>query len=438
MLRKPCVLNQSVAVVPLADHCDVIPAGTFHGRDAVPTGTFHGGDEVPPGTFHGGIETPMLPEPVGTDDSRESLINMPLIFQAVNQQLPQSIQAPSPRHISSRNNRSSSFATYQRVEGAYDLEYLADCRVVYVGCGGAAAFAETMARAGVGEHVLIDGDVVSESNIATQQVYRKDIGRHKVDCIADRLADINPTAGITAYCNMLNDFTDEQFEELLLGPMPYRSAPKRILLCGLTDSFPAQARINRLALKFGLPSLCAQVYHEGRGAEVTFTFPGVTAACHRCMLSSRYRAYLEEGFENNVTSHGTPLCSTSRLNALKEHIAIGILHHGTGHPRWGGLLEEIGNRNLIQIRMVPNLALPVFGRVFGGGDSQRILFDETVWLPQQPECPENGYPTCPDCGGSGDLTSVKGAIADTSELLRTASMPIDETRGPHCSSAGKN
>src|SRR5947209_191492 len=66
-------------------------------------------------------------------------------------------------------------------------------------------------------------------------------------------------------------------------------SPVITLLCGLTDSFWAQAQVNRLALHLGIPSLCAQQYQYGQAAEITFTYPGVTPACHRCMLNSRYK-----------------------------------------------------------------------------------------------------------------------------------------------------
>jgi proteasome lid subunit RPN8/RPN11 len=333
--------------------------------------------------------------------------------------------------------------TFVRVQEAYDLGRLAVSRVIHVGTGGAGSFIEDLARAGVGEHVLIDPDTVSVSNLATQQVYRRDVGRPKVDCLAERIRDINPQAVVAICPRRLDELTDEEVRRLALEPLrrwdvPASSAgdsqrspwglesgsvsvqvsvrPAVTLLCGLTDSFPAQARINRLALQFALPSLCAQVYQEGRGAEVTFTYPGVTPACHRCALRGRYKAYLEGGFRNDVTSDGTPIFATARLNALKGFIALAILHHGTAHPRWGGLLERIGRRNLVQVRMDPDLSLSVFGRVFSGADPERVLFDEAVWLPQEADGPATGLPACPECGGTGDLRNAWGTFSDTRDM----------------------
>jgi hypothetical protein len=158
--------------------------------------------------------------------------------------------------------------------------------------------------------------------------------------------------------------------------------------------------------------------------EVTFTYPGITPACNRCITSSRYTHYLEHKGENDVTSHGTPIFSTTRLNTIKGYLMLAILHHGTNHPRWGKVLANIGNRNLIQVRLDPDLSttlgLTVFDRVFEQADRKRLFFDEVVWLPQEQECPETGYPHCPDCGGTGNLADAVGTINDTRIALNNA------------------
>lgn len=306
--------------------------------------------------------------------------------------------------------------TFDRVKEAYDLNLMKATRIIAVGAGGAAEWLENLARAGVGQFVLIDPDTVSETNLATQQVYRKDIGRNKVDCIAERIMDINPNAYVAVYPQYLDELSDEDLEKLINDDLAGHASGKSII-CGLTDNFWAQARVNRIALNFGIPSLCAQVYEAGRAAEITFTEPSVTQACHRCLLSSRYKYYLNDKKENTVTSHGTPIFTTNRLNALKGFITLALIHHGSGHPRWGKLLSQIGSRNLLQIRLDPelnvNLGLAVFNKVFDGADKKRLLFDETVWLPQQPENEENGYPTCPDCKGTGDLHDAIGLFSST-------------------------
>ncbi|MDZ5455321.1 ThiF family adenylyltransferase [Azohydromonas lata] len=317
--------------------------------------------------------------------------------------------------------RSSRGETFTRVEQAYDLPHLARCRVIAVGTGGGAGFVDDAARTGIGEWVLVDPDVVSLTNVATQQAYRRDVGRPKVEAMADRLRDIHPDTRVTALPLALEAVSDARMRDLALADLGH-GTPLCTVLCGLTDSFAAQARVNRLALKLGLPSLCAQMYREGRAGEVTFTYPGVTPACHRCILSARYRHFVDLAGRNDVTSQGSPIFSAMRLNALAGWILMALLHHGRGHPRWGGLLQRIGDRNLVQVRMDPDLGstlgLKGFDKASEG--QPRHLFDDVLWQAQAPEAPPSHAIACPDCGGTGDLRLAKGLDGDTRRLPLSA------------------
>ena len=312
---------------------------------------------------------------------------------------------------------------FKRVTTAYDLERMRRSRIVGAGCGGARQSYEDMARAGVGQFVITDPDVAEESNIATQQVYLEEIGRAKVDCLADRILQINPGVHVVVYQKSLDEIDDAEFAELALTPMyrllPHEGGlavddesaepPEITLVCGFTDNFYAQARVNRLALQFGLPSLAAALYQYGQAGEITFTYPGVTPACQRCILSPVYRAYLARDYKPSVAvpSAGAPIFATQQVNALKGMIALALLHHGTDHPVWGPMLSRIGNRTLVQIRMHPDAPYKDFQKVLAGADTSRLFFGEAVWLPQEAD------PCCPDCGGTGDLRKAEGRFADT-------------------------
>lgn len=290
---------------------------------------------------------------------------------------------------------------FDRVWDAYDVPRLAASLVVVAGVGGAASFVENLARAGVGHFVLVDPDVVTVTNLATQAYFYMDIGKPKVCVLADRIRSINPSARVTVLQKCLEDLTVAELEAV-----QFAEGYSARLLVAMTDSFRAQAAANRLALVLRIPLVAGQVYHEGRGAELVFTVPGVTPACARCALSGRYEQY-ENGFSNNVTSHGSPIFSGERLNVLAGVVAMGILHHGTNHPRWGNLIERIGNRNLLQIRLTPDigdtLGIKCFDRIFNTMNTPEVFFDETAWRPVKPDNPENGFRICPDCGGTGDL-----------------------------------
>lgn len=72
-------------------------------------------------------------------------------------------------------------------------EILSRATVGIAGCGGLGSnTAMLLARAGVGRLILADHDVVEPSNLNRQHFFRSDIGRPKVEALADHLRAVNP------------------------------------------------------------------------------------------------------------------------------------------------------------------------------------------------------------------------------------------------------
>jgi len=72
--------------------------------------------------------------------------------------------------------------------------------VAIAGCGGLGSnAAAALVRAGIGELILADFDVVEEANLNRQQFYQSDIGRKKVAALADHLRAINPHVQLTLH-----------------------------------------------------------------------------------------------------------------------------------------------------------------------------------------------------------------------------------------------
>ncbi len=327
----------------------------------------------------------------------------------------------------------------QRQGTGWDLDLMDDSRLVVIGTGGAAGLIQNCARMGFGEFVLIDPDYISQSNVATQQVRPSDIGVSKVEALGRNIVELNPAAAVYTATAGVESLDDSGFERLLQKPLraEYKKeqgqhpssdlseksafvgrVPSRVILLVLTDNFEAQARGHRLGLQFGLPTICAQEYMEGRGAEMTYTVPGVTAACHRCITASRYRAYLAEGYKNDVTSEGAPIFAAEYLNATLGHLLLAIAHHGSNHPRWGNLISRLANKNLIRLRMDPDFD-QFFGNTFerrlsGAAAAESLVMFDALFLPQSPDAGQtDNRPVCPDCGGTGDLFGLKGSFEDT-------------------------
>ena len=74
------------------------------------------------------------------------------------------------------------------------LRNLKNAHVLVVGLGGVGSFAvEFLARAGVGNLTIVDGDIVDITNINRQlPALHSSVGMPKVNVVGDRLMDINP------------------------------------------------------------------------------------------------------------------------------------------------------------------------------------------------------------------------------------------------------
>lgn len=325
---------------------------------------------------------------------------------------------------------------FERVKSGVDIRLLDGTRVIIIGNGGAASLIRDCARCAVGEFVLVDPDTISESNIGSQSADPHKIGMAKAEVLAHEIRAINPGAAVLAMSCKIEEITDPDFEVLMKAPFRYWNnaavsrvfgksplghprQPGQVILMGLTDNFHAQARVHRLGLQYGLPTICAQEYAGGRGAEITWTVPGVTAACQRCLTATRYRAYLEENYKNDVTSNGAPIFAAQMLNAALGQITLAVAHHGSRNARYGNWISRMGNRNMQLIRMDPDfdrfMGRPVFARrLAGAAEPEAFLMMDSLFVAQTPDSGQNeSRPVCPDCGGIGDLRNVVGTFADT-------------------------
>lgn len=79
------------------------------------------------------------------------------------------------------------------------IEALKNANVLIVGLGGVGSFAaEFIARAGVGNMTIVDGDTVDVTNINRQlPALHSTIGMSKVALMSERLMDINPELNLT-------------------------------------------------------------------------------------------------------------------------------------------------------------------------------------------------------------------------------------------------
>ncbi len=81
------------------------------------------------------------------------------------------------------------------------IEKLRNSKVAVYGIGGVGSFVvEGLTRAGIGNLILVDNDVIEISNLNRQiHATHKNIGKRKIDEMKQRILDINPDANVKVF-----------------------------------------------------------------------------------------------------------------------------------------------------------------------------------------------------------------------------------------------
>ncbi len=112
------------------------------------------------------------------------------------------------------------FSRTELLLGSAALQKLANSRVAVFGVGGVGSFvAEGLIRSGVGHFLLVDNDLICETNINRQlHATTKTVGRRKTEVMRERMLEINPDAVIDT---MDAFYQPEQAEDFFTQPYDY-------------------------------------------------------------------------------------------------------------------------------------------------------------------------------------------------------------------------
>lgn len=155
------------------------------------------------------------------------------------------------------------FGSLERAFGQEVLGQLSSAHVVVAGIGGVGSWAvEALARSAIGRLTLIDMDHVVESNINRQvHALESTLGQAKVLCMAQRVAQINPTCDVVTIdefvtpdnvCQMIPDSADvvidctDQLDAKVAMVLCARERRQRLLVCGA-----AGGKTDALSMKRG-------------------------------------------------------------------------------------------------------------------------------------------------------------------------------------------
>ena len=180
---------------------------------------------------------------------------------------------------------------------------LATSCVAIVGCGGLGGYiAEELARIGVGQLVLIDGDRLEVSNLNRQIMATElNIGQWKVEAAQERLQSVNSEVHIEAVRGW--------FEEDK-GPELFREVD---LVCDALDSRETRVMLERVCHQMDLPLVYASI--AGWFGQLGVSLPGDFSV-------SRLFGRGERGVES---AWGNPAFTPAVLASLSVAEAVKLL-----------------------------------------------------------------------------------------------------------------
>lgn len=278
---------------------------------------------------------------------------------------------------------------FSRIENTIDTARLKASTVAIVGVGGARDLACNLARCGVARFRLFDPDTVEFSNVCRQGHTQADIGAPKVLATAGELTRINPEVEVIGEAADFTRLSDEQIDDRF-GDVD--------LVVLATDRFAAQARGNEVALRLNLPAVWIGLYAGGLGGEVIFWHPGIMA-CYRCLCAKRYEAHKRADANStslDPTSDGATIFDVQLVDAIAGQIAIGLLTRGSD-TRYGRLVDELGDRNFIQVQLDPHFQIggrDVIRQLLGVPEQQATYFS---WNTIVRSDPDGDQAYCADC-----------------------------------------
>lgn len=157
-----------------------------------------------------------------------------------------------------------------------ELELLWNSTVTIIGCGtGGSKTGLELARAGVGHIKLCDPETVDTANISRYEGDLLDVGKPKVQAVAERIYRINPAIRIETYYGDIFEHSIDEINTILASD----------LVVAATDKTEIQLIINEFIQRLGIACVFGGCYEEARGGEVFFTLPNEKMPCLACLRS---------------------------------------------------------------------------------------------------------------------------------------------------------
>lgn len=154
---------------------------------------------------------------------------------------------------------------FSRNVGILESTVMLQKKAVFVGCGSVGSLvAVELAKAGVGNFMLIDNDVFGYHNICRHQCGIYDVGHFKTDALADRIFQINPYATVMKKNCMIQEIDRGEMEDF---------CNEDTIIIGGADNREGDLYVSDFALENKMPFISIGCWERAFAGEIFYCLP---------------------------------------------------------------------------------------------------------------------------------------------------------------------
>lgn len=154
---------------------------------------------------------------------------------------------------------------FSRNVGILESTVMLQKKAVFVGCGSVGSLvAVELAKAGVGNFMLIDNDVFGYHNICRHQCGIYDVGHFKTDALADRIFQINPYATVMKKNCMIQEIDRGEMEDF---------CNEDTIIIGGADNREGDLYASDFALENKMPFISIGCWERAFAGEIFYCLP---------------------------------------------------------------------------------------------------------------------------------------------------------------------
>jgi len=163
---------------------------------------------------------------------------------------------------------------FSRNSGILETDWMQKKSAFISGCGSVGSLvALELARAGVGFFILVDNDVMAYHNICRHQCGIKDVGKYKVNALKERILDINPSANVSTYPNILENLPKDVFDA---------NCSDDTILISCADNREADRYGSEMANIYSIPFVSIGFWERAFAGEIFYFIPTEDMPCYEC------------------------------------------------------------------------------------------------------------------------------------------------------------